>query len=352
VYIKGRNFSTVFILGAGATRGAIPHVILNRKRLKPPLNSDFFKIALTYAPAKGTNSADNKRLKQVNLFFRDYLPTKKDNLDMETAFSLLFMAKDFPNIYAAQRGRRHESGGRPEIEDFLRLAFGIFTILDRSSSDKTAYDRLVTVLGTNDTLITLNYDTLLDSALARQGWNPKNGYCLGGGKRKVNWIPNRISSNINLTHIHLLKLHGSINWFVRGSFSDLSAIFSKKPVRVENPRKNEIRGYIRQIVPPIYGKFFGHDHWRNLWLEAYRSLCESEILVVIGCSLVESDFHLLALLSRVSKWRKNRRELFRRIIFVDRARVRRRWARALKGSYSKVSSYSSFEVFLRNELKV
>jgi hypothetical protein len=352
VYIKGKNFSTVFILGAGATRGAIRHVILNRKRVKPPLNSDFFKIALTYAQAQGKNAADNRRLKRLNLFFRDYLPTKRDNLSMETAFSLLFMAKDFPKIYAAERGRRHETGDRPEIEDFLRLAFGIFTILDRSSNGETGYDRLANVLGTQDTLITLNYDTLLDSALARRGWNPISGYCLGGGKRKVNWVPKRISSNIDLTHVNLLKLHGSINWFVRGSFSDLSAIFSKKPARVENPRKNEMRGYIRQIVPPIYGKFFGHDHWRNLWLKAYRSLCESELLVVIGCSLVETDFHLRALLSRVSKWRKNRNELFKRVIFVDRAGVRRKWARALKGSYSKVSSYPNFEVFLSKELRI
>jgi hypothetical protein len=350
--IKGKDFRTVFILGAGATRGAIHHVVLNRKRLKPPLNSDFFKIARTFAQAQGENAADNRRLKRLSLFFRDYLPTRKNDLDMETAFSLLFMAKDFPHIYAAERGRKPEAGDRPEIEDFLRLAFGIFTILDRSSSGETAYDRLVNVLGAQDTIITLNYDTLLDSALARQGWNPVTGYCLGGGKRKVNWIPKRISSSVNLAHVNLLKLHGSINWFVRGSFSDLSAIFSKKPARVESPRKNEIKGYIRQIVPPIYGKFFGHDHWRNLWLEAYRSLCESEVLVVIGCSLIETDFHLRALLSRVSKWRKNREELFRRTIFVDRARIRRKWARALRGSYSKISSYSTFEVFLTKELRI
>jgi hypothetical protein len=112
VYIKGKNFSTVFILGAGATRGAIRHVIFNRKRVKPPLNSDFFKIALTYAQAQGKNAADNRRLKRLNLFFRDYLPTKRDNLSMETAFSLLFMAKDFPQIYAAER----EEGTKLEID--------------------------------------------------------------------------------------------------------------------------------------------------------------------------------------------------------------------------------------------
>jgi hypothetical protein len=352
VYIKGKNFKTVFILGAGATRGAIHHVILNRKRLKAPLNSDFFKVAHTYVRAKGPNSADNKRLERLDRFLCDYLPIKRDHLNMETAFSLLFMAKDFPQIYRGGRGREHEAGDRPEIEDFLRLAFAIFTILDRFSSGGTAYDRLVSALGPTDTLITLNYDTLLDSALVRQGWSPKTGYFLGGGKRKVNWKPNESSLNANLNRVHLLKLHGSINWFVRGTFCDLSAIFAKKPARVENPRRNEIRGYIRQIVPPIYGKFFGHDHWRRLWLEAYRSLFESEILVVIGCSLVDTDFHLHALLGRASKYRKNKGALFKRAIFVDRTRVRRKWAGALRGSCLRISGYPKLEVFLRKEIKV
>jgi hypothetical protein len=352
VNIKGTDFKTVFILGAGATRGAVKHILLNRKRLKPPLNSDFFKVAHTYAQAKGSNSSDYKRLERLDRFFCDYLPIKRDHLDMETAFSLLFMAKDFPQIYREGRGRKHEAGDRPEIEDFLRLAFRIFTILDRFSGQGTAYDRLTSVLGPKDTLITLNYDTLLDSALVRRGWNPKTGYSLGGGKRKVNWIQPQNSLNTNLNKVHLLKLHGSINWFVRGTFSDLSAIFAKKPARVENPRKNEIRGYIRQIVPPIYGKFFRHDHWRNLWSEAYRSLCESEILVVIGCSLVDTDFHLHALLGRVSKYRKNKKALFKRAIFVDRTKVRKKWARALKGSCLRISGYPKLEVFLRKEVKV
>lgn len=352
MYIKGKNFKTVFLLGAGATRGAIRHILLNRRRVKPPLNSDFFKVAHTYAQAKGSNSADNKRLEHLDRFFRNYLPIKRNYLDMEMAFSLLFMAKDFPQIYKGTRGRNRKAGDRPEIEDFLRLTFSIFTILDKSSGKETAYDRLVSVLGPNDTLITLNYDTLLDSALVRKGWDPKIGYYLGGGKRKVNWIPNQSSLNTNLNKVGLLKLHGSINWFVRGSFSDLSVIFAKKPARVENPRKNEIKGYIRQIVPPIYGKFFKHDHWRNLWSEAYRSLCESEILVVIGCSLVDTDFHLHALLGRVSKYRKNKRALFKRSIFVDRTKVRKKWARVLKGSCLRISGYPKLEVFLRKEVKV
>src|SRR4030042_4133751 len=158
MYIRDKDSKTVFILGAGATRGAFSHILLNRKRLKPPLNSDFFKVAHTYARAQGANSPDAKRLERLNHFFRDYLPVKQQDLNMETAFSLLFMAKDFPQIYGPTRGRHREAGDRPEVEDFLRLTYNILTTFDKSSNDETAYDRLVSKLGRNDTLTTLNYD--------------------------------------------------------------------------------------------------------------------------------------------------------------------------------------------------
>ena len=351
MYIRGKDSKTVSILGAGATRGAVRHVLLNKRRLKPPLNSDFFKIAHTYARAKGLHTAAGERLQRLNRFFHEYLPVKQQNLSMETAFSLLFMAKDFPQIYGATRGRRREAGDSPEIEDFLRLTYNILTTLDKSSGGETGYDRLVSRLGSNDTLISLNYDTLLDSALVRRGWNPRTGYCLGGGKRKVNWKPKNLAAEIDLEKVCLLKLHGSLNWFVRGSFNNLSAVFTKKPVRVENPRKNEIRGHVRQIVPPIYGKFFGHDHWRSLWSNAYRSLCAAETLIVIGCSLVDTDYHLRALFGRVTQRRKNEGKRFKRVVFVDRSRIRNKWARALKGSYSKITSYPSFEAFLKREVR-
>jgi hypothetical protein len=151
--------------------------------------------------------------------------------------------------------------------------------------------------------------------------------------------------------VKLLKLHGSVNWYVRGSYSNLSKVFTSKPVLVTGPRQNERKGYIRQIVPPMYGKVFEHDHWRNLWTQAYKRLCEAEILVVIGCSLIDTDFHLRALLGRVAKHRKVTGNRFRRAIFVARTKVRRKWQRSLMGSYSKVSGYHDFERFLKKELK-
>lgn len=348
--VKGKEHKTVFILGAGATRGAIKHALINRKRIKPPLNSDFFKVAETYAKARGKNSADSKRLVRLKGVFKDEIPFKGEPT-MEEAFSLLYVAKDFPEIYKTGPGRRPSAGNRKEIEDFLRMTFSILAVIDKKSDEHTGYDRLATKLTQRDTIISLNYDTLLDSALARYGWSPKTGYALGGGRRKVEWEPQWSAAPSSLRDVKLLKLHGSMNWYVRGDYTGLSKVFEAKPVLVSGPRRNEVGGHIRQIVPPIYGKIFEHKHWRQLWGRAFQALCKAEALVVIGCSLIDTDFHLRAMLSRVVRYRKQDGSPFKRAIFVADTKVRRKWQKVLRGSYKSTTGYPKFEQFLRKELR-
>ena len=349
--LNGVDYKTVFLLGAGATRGAVRHVLVKQKRLKPPLNGDFFDVAATFVRAYGTESIEAKRLGRLNRFFKEELPIK-GKPPMETAFSLLYVVKDFHEIYRDGPGRKPLPGERREVEDFLLLVFRILCALDDHAPGKNGYDRLVSRLGPKDTLITLNYDTLLDSALVRCGWNPNKGYGLTGNPKKVQWKPAQGSPDPNLVAVRLLKLHGSLNWFVRGSFADLSAVFESKPVRVSPPRRNEMNKHVRQIIPPIYGKFFRHSHWRTLWEAAYNALREAEMLVVIGCSLVDTDFHLRALISRVSQYRKKSAKPFRHAFLVDHSlQVRRKWMTSIKGSTKKVSSIKGFEQFLRKELR-
>jgi hypothetical protein len=49
---------------------------------------------------------------------------------MEDAFSLLYVSKDFPEIYA-RRGRESKAGSRKEIEHFLRLTYGVLSAIER-----------------------------------------------------------------------------------------------------------------------------------------------------------------------------------------------------------------------------
>jgi hypothetical protein len=181
-----KSFKAVFLLGAGATRGALRHVLHNGKRIRPPLNGDFFAVADAYARGEGPHSAAQHRLNRLRSAFKRDLPLR-GLPTMEEAFSLLYVAKDFPDIYNKRRGRKPVAGIRKEIDDFLHLLFPVLSMLDGKNRNATGYDQLAIRLSPGDTILTLNYDTLLDSALQRRGWDPSKGYGISLTKRNVRW---------------------------------------------------------------------------------------------------------------------------------------------------------------------
>lgn len=348
---RDRERVTALLLGAGATRGALNHVLVNQKRVRAPLNRDFLMVAETYARAMGTNSITAKRVKRIRKVFDEEVPFKGDPT-MEEAFSLLFTAKDLPGIYRKARGILRRPGVMQEVEDFLRLLAEILALINDKAPRPTGYDRLVDRLQRDDVAVTLNYDTLLDSALALRGWDPRVGYRLFGGYSKVKWRPAPLAPVHPAAGVRLLKLHGSLNWFVRGSYARLSKVYESKPVYVSPPRSSEKSRHIRQIMPPVYGKAFQHAHWQKLWNEAFEALCNAEALVIVGCSLIDTDFHLRALIGRVVAVRKARQERIGRLVLVGSTTTRRKWRRAFRGIVGAVLHYPTFDKFLAKELRI
>lgn len=342
----GKSRRTVFILGAGATRGAVPHVVLNRKLLKSPLNRDFFSVIEAFVRADKKHASRYARLKST---LQSEFPIRgKWPFPMEVAFSLLYVSKDFPEIYAKGAGRRRRAGTRTEIEDFLRLTFGILTEIGLKAPVENLYSSLTRHLESSDTVITLNYDTVLDTALVRSGWPPGKGYCVIGGSNKLSGgVPNSAGCE-RLSGVKLLKLHGSLNWLVRGSYADLAHVFESKPsqIVIGETRKRERIGFIRQIIPPIYGKFFRHNHWQVLWEHAYQAILEAEAIVVIGCSLVETDFHLTGMLGHAVGERKRQNRSFDYEILVDNTKTRRKWHRLLGRNVRTRVDFANFAKFV------
>ena len=322
---------------------------MNGKLLRPPLNRDFFNVAETFVRANGDKKAVADQLQRVKRVFKEEFPTRgKWPLPMETAFSLLYVSKDFPEIYARKGGRRRKAGARGEIGDFLKLTFGILSSIESRAVADNLYAKLVSTLEPKDALITLNYDTLLDSALVRNGWDPSRGYDLAGSSKKFKWSMPKPEHRPSLSEVRLLKLHGSLNWYIKGSYGRLSKVFDAKPSKVvisPEPRTNEFAKHIRQIVPPIYGKFFNNPHWRRLWKRAYESLVNAEVIVVIGCSLVDTDFHLSGMLNHAVKERKQNNSPFDASILVDVVKVRRKWEAVLKGCVAHKYHYRWFKQF-------
>lgn len=74
-----------------------------------------------------------------------------------------------------------------------------------------AHNNLISQLGENDSIITFNWDTLIDRTLSMgKGWSTDTGYCVSPiGIYRDKWEK---PDGSKTSKIKLLKLHGSTNW--------------------------------------------------------------------------------------------------------------------------------------------
>jgi hypothetical protein len=81
-------------------------------------------------------------------------------------------------------------------------------------------------------------------------------------------------------------------------------------------------------------------------------LCTADVLVVAGCSLIDTDFHLRALIGSVARQRKQAGNRYKRVAIVGDIVTRRKWMKALRATFSQQAGYKTFEGFLGQELHV
>lgn len=204
---------------------------------------------------------------------------------------------------------------KEEIEEILvstkRL---IYETLDKSTALKTpprsnpldacgCYKRLVQFIdrqsrGNIDacSVITFNYDLLLDYALHKQ-------------KLKVDYCLNEINED-KKNQIKLMKLHGSLNWFMQKDEKNgvlpiyLDDIFKDKkyyfnqgekyknffidPIKWLSKYNNEYNGksIIPEpiLVPPTFNKMEDNERIINVWRQASLELTKAENILICGYS--------------------------------------------------------------------
>ncbi|MHB8345998.1 MAG: SIR2 family protein [Acidiferrobacterales bacterium] len=138
-----------------------------------------------------------------------------------------------------------------------------------------------------NTLITFNYDTVVDDALERLGLP----YDYALPDEKVRWHDGRPRN----TGTQLLKLHGSVNWAISSSAkpdTKIDIFESYDAVRHAGPKGDLV------LAPPTWRKGWGPDHpMTAVWDAAVDALSKATRIIIIGYSLPVTDSHFKYLMS-------------------------------------------------------
>ena len=308
----------LFVLGAGATRGA-SFVDPTQNPCLPPLDADFYAQLQRIGNPKHKETIQRVIKDTVELFGVNFQVT------MEAVFTTLEHTARMTETTGENRDfKRSELN---EKKDWLKQAIAATleeSLCDGNQREGTAcehHSQLVKAMKTKDQIISFNYDCLIDETLKRDGsglWNPRYGYGLTLGKGRSNligesyWAPEVAAAKANT--VGLYKLHGSLHFDVNG-----------EQVKLKHRPYTKQKGKLRfTIIPPESNKRYDQGVFKKLWYQAGQALHRARHIVVIGYSFPPMDSHANALFRISSK-----SESLKSLVIVNPDRDARRRAREI-----------------------
>jgi hypothetical protein len=328
------------VLGAGATAGSefgIPSVV------RPPLNRDFFtqlqRITGKHQPLLRAVVKD-----VIDLFGSNFQLTLEDYFTQleflsTTATGLQGSAKD-KQLHADLTSKRD------------RLMEALSAVLEMSTNRAiygtrargcTHHRRIARSLEARDTVISFNYDCVMDNALRWEcagRWAPRWGYGFPP-KSKIDglgyWEPKAGAPAASSAEtVYLLKLHGSLHWQLPASEGGVIKL---------KQRLHSQRGIPRfSIVPPEWNKTMRDQQvFELLWQHAYRSIQRAEHIAIVGFSFTPTDLHAESLFRLALRKSKLRSLVIANPSGEDRERIRSVFAGVLARRGCIVRQYASFE---------
>jgi len=316
----------VVVLGAGATRGAST---VGDKLCLPPLNADFFTQLQRITSPKHSGKVGKVVSDLVDLFGPNF------SLTMEEYFTQLESMATMSRL-APVKGRTFSPSEIREKRD--RLMSALAAVLEESTdvSRKASavcehHAAIINRLQRQDTIISFNYDCVMDHALrrtARGKWSAQYGYCFPSPSRLEgyeNWNADDPPRGANQS-INLLKLHGSLNWQLpSGETAATDSIRLKQRLYEQNgtPRFT--------IIPPEFVKTIDQDpNFEALWRNAERAIRGAEVIALVGFSFTPTDLHVESLF-RIALAKSNLKTLIiANPSASDRRRIRSVFARPLE----------------------
>ncbi len=349
----------VFVLGAGASNpDGVP---LQKEMLPMILSGEFEEI---------TNSKIGKIVAEFITDNFDFNIKKNQFPQLEAVFGFL----DYFVQHNESLNAKYTNEKIRDIKEYLiKLIHYVVNLrTDKSSHYYHLFWQTIQKHNTNTSIITLNYDTLLEQAFdflfqRKIGYIdyciPLMNYEKAPAMRNYNfWInprePVLISSGENPVPFKIIKTHGSLNWkYCNCCNQTLLTPWDRKidlnqgkflgytyPDKEEYEIRCPLDGTEFQtlIIPPSYLKTLHHSIISQLLSEAAREIRTAKKIVFIGYSLSNSDVHIKALFKKQTSPEKE-------IIVVNPRRKD-----SFEFNYRALSKnvrfyYSSFEEFVGNE---
>jgi NAD-dependent SIR2 family protein deacetylase len=278
---------TVYVIGAGCTRNYQPS---NEFGLQSPLDNNFFEICNSiFLARKDLLDAFSDLVEHLSHLFGFELGSRKlsRSFSMETVTTIL-------DLESREKGRRY-------IDSLINLICIVFDLVLKGPVS-SIHKELAEHLEPDDTIISYNYDIVLDNALMDVKKLDESIYKLNfDQKHNDDWRP----CENRPTDISLLKLHGSMNWLKCGRCGALLFYEGRKAVaelsyqimKLEEST-NEFNCPVCQarelsaiLIPPLLEKEMYSEEFRYPWNLAEKSLISAEKIVVIGYSLPPTDFY-------------------------------------------------------------
>ncbi|MFZ1122029.1 MAG: SIR2 family protein [Candidatus Binataceae bacterium] len=137
-----------------------------------------------------------------------------------------------------------------------------------------------------DTIITFNYDLLIEQALH----NLRIPFEYGFHSEVSEYDSSSFCSpDSNLREIGVLKLHGSLNWAIREHADDKMTVFGT----YDDIRKENLNP---MLLPPTWQKVF-RPQLSEVWDMAVRELRDATRIIILGYSMPPTDLHFKYLLA-------------------------------------------------------
>ncbi|MBI4557351.1 MAG: hypothetical protein HY706_07200 [Candidatus Hydrogenedentes bacterium] len=293
--------SNVYILGAGVSRAA-----------GLPLMDDFFVMAKQFLENSGSGLGsqdiggvyENTALQEIFSYVASHAGTFYEKnwnpLNIEHVYSVLdseISSNSVPTdgrktLVQLRRYLRYTIVRIFEIAEFNGRNSLPLAILRGRRESATIYAAFAATLRPQDTVISFNYDLLVDRGLVSVGLRPD--YVLSADPiHHVNgpWCSDRPARR-------LLKVHGSANWMICGRdecegmhvhtdvFNNTSAHVNDDHCHVCH-RDNSLLDYL--IVPPTTAKRPSDERLQKIMISAIESLRTATQVFIIGFSCPMTD---------------------------------------------------------------